>query len=245
MPARAKRKTRALERSLGLKPSFGGALCALEHRACAVMTRLGFGWVEANEVCDVQTNFFNLNFSRLHPAVSRLDTFYASAGASVLRTHTTAFAVRALSSASGAPFRSFTIGKVYRRDDDSKHLPSFTQLEGLVAEAKLCVASAVKLLKRAVYEILEWRSSTRVRRAAFPFTSPSIEVDAFAGSALAPTSVWHKWLEVAGAGVIRECVAPAHAGGVFAFGMGLERLLMTKLGVVDLRPAFGSQPAPR
>lgn len=106
--------------------------------------------------------------------------FYLRRSCDVLRTHTTSGLRRGLNSAEG-PLKAFTLGRVYRKDDGLNHLSSFTQLEGIVVCQSCSLAHIAKLLRLIVSNLLEVRFLSRLRRASFPFTCPSIELDLYKG----------------------------------------------------------------
>ena len=150
----------------------------------------------------------------------------------VLRTHTTASSVRQLWKTPAAPAKYFCIGRVFRRETvDYKHLPVFTQVDGIVVEDGASLSHLIDIIsefyKRMGFKKIE------IRPSFFPYTEPSLEVQ-----------VWleerREWVEMGGAGVFRKevtaplgCTAP-----VLAWGLGMERLAMIKYNVDDLRKLY-------
>ncbi|AUG34140.1 Phenylalanine--tRNA ligase alpha subunit [Candidatus Hodgkinia cicadicola] len=207
-----------------------------------ILDGMGFEFYDDNEVCDMEDNFYALNFSKLHPSLSSEDSFYVSSkrGASLLRTHTTSSAIRAL----GGPrneFRKFTIGKVYRNDNSSKHLPFFTQVEGIICERNLSLANVVNLVKLIICGFLKTTPYFRIRQTRFPFTEPSLEIDLCLSKSFSSSKCDYGWLEVVGLGLItRKVLKNLHSAlnNVYAFGLGLERLTMLKLGINDIRTLY-------
>ncbi len=175
-----------------------------------------------------------MGFSNWHPSLDRTDAFYLRRGGGVLRTHTTAGLSRMLGFVS-QPFRGFTLGRVYRQDDGLNHLLSFTQLEGVVVCRSCSIACIAKLLKLVVSRLLEAHAFSRLRCAQFPFTCPSIELDLCKSFRFSTSDPGFEWLEVAGAGRLKSGVVSQSVLKVYAFGVGLERLLMVDLGLKDLK----------
>jgi phenylalanyl-tRNA synthetase alpha chain len=150
----------------------------------------------------------------------------------VLRTHTTAASVRQLWKNPRAPAKYFCIGRVFRRETvDYKHLPVFTQVDGIIVEDGASLAHLIAIIsefyKRMGFKKIE------IRPSFFPYTEPSLEIQ-----------VWleerQEWVEMGGAGVFRrEVTAPLGCNApVLAWGLGLERLAMLKYNVDDLRKLY-------
>ncbi|XXN13817.1 MAG: hypothetical protein AAI978_00200 [Candidatus Hodgkinia cicadicola] len=210
-----------------------------ECNAFDILSSMGFEFYNTDEICDIEDNFYALNFSKLHPSLDSKDSFYVfkTNCASVLRTHTTSSLIKMLKGKRGE-FKSFTIGKVYRNDNSAKHLPCFIQVEGIVCERRASLASVVGLVKRIVCKFLGTRPWFRLRRAYFPFTEPSLEIDISKCTQFSSIKHNYGWLEVVGLGLIKREVlinARSCARYVYAFGLGLERLTMLKLGLNDIR----------
>ncbi|XXM90169.1 hypothetical protein AADW59_00230 [Candidatus Hodgkinia cicadicola] len=218
------------------------AISAAEHSLCLILNRMGFEHYEDEEICDVWSNFYSLNFSRLHPSLDVADSFYVASedGANLLRTHATSGLVKRLE-VMPANARRFTIGKVYRRDNSPTHLPSFTQLEGIVCGCGLSLTSVVCLIKRVIFEFLGFETCCRIRKAWFPFTEPSLEIDLCCSERFSSFKHNYGWLEVVGLGLVRrEILASARSPqrAVYAFGLGLERLVMLKLDLNNISQLY-------
>jgi phenylalanyl-tRNA synthetase alpha chain len=150
----------------------------------------------------------------------------------VLRTHTTAASVRQLWKNPHAPAKYFCIGRVFRRETvDYKHLPVFTQVDGIIVEDGASLAHLIGIISE-FYTRMGFKK-IEIRPSFFPYTEPSLEIQ-----------VWleerQEWVEMGGAGVFRKevtapvgCTAP-----VLAWGLGLERLAMIKYNVDDLRKLY-------
>ncbi len=148
----------------------------------------------------------------------------------VLRTHTTVNTIRYLYHHPDEPCKVFSIERVFRNEAiDATHLPEFYQIEGIVMEPGANFRMLIGLLKE-FYARLGF-SEVRVRPAYFPYTEPSMEVEVkFRG----------KWLELGGSGIFRpevtEPLGVKHP--VLAWGLGLERLTILRLGLEDLRDLY-------
>ena len=200
---------------------------------------------------EIETEFFNfdaLNTPRHHPARQSQDTFYIEGTNGVLlRTQTSSVQIRTLQK-HGIPVRMISIGKTYRNDAlDATHSPMFHQVECLIADR-----SPISLghLKSELRKFLQFFFETddvsmRFRSSFFPFTEPSVEVDCRCmkkNGQLIITEKGDKWLELGGAGMVhpnvfRNSGITGDAYG-FAFGFGLERLVMLKNGITDIRNLF-------
>jgi phenylalanyl-tRNA synthetase alpha chain len=150
----------------------------------------------------------------------------------VLRTHTTVNSIRHLSEHPETPLKVFTIGRNFRRENiDSTHLPEFTQIEGIVSEENADFNMLVGILKE-FYKRIGFEK-IRIKPSYFPFTEPSLEVI---------VEYDRKTLEMGGAGIFRpEVTAPFNVKyPVLAWGLGLERLAMIRLGLKDIRQLYMS-----
>jgi phenylalanyl-tRNA synthetase alpha chain len=221
---------------------------------------VGMGW-EIAEGPEIEAEWFNfdaLNFDADHPARQMQDTFYVAlpeddAGPSgaggdsglVLRTHTSPVQARALLER-GVPLYVACPGRVFRTDDlDATHMPAFHQVEGLAIDEGLTMAHLKGTLDRLATEIFGEGITTRLRPAYFPFTEPSAEMDlrCFICRGTDPSCRACKgmgWIEWGGCGmvnhnVLRACGVDPDTYSGFAFGMGIDRALMFRTGVSDMR----------
>jgi phenylalanyl-tRNA synthetase alpha chain len=205
----------------------------------------GFEVAEGPEIETDELNFTALNIPENHPARAMHDTFYISPS-EVLRTHTSPMQVRYLKN-NPLPVRVIVPGRVYRCDSDLTHTPMFHQVEGLLVDEQVSMATLKGLLidfVRAFFDNEQLK--TRFRPSFFPFTEPSAEMDIAcvlcAGVGCRVCS--HTgWLEVLGCGMVHPNVlkpigidTEKYVG--IAFGMGVERLTMLYYGVQDLRHFF-------
>jgi phenylalanyl-tRNA synthetase, alpha subunit len=150
----------------------------------------------------------------------------------VLRTHDTAASVRQLYKRPQAPGKYFCIGRVFRREAvDYRHLPVFTQVDGIIVEEGASLSHLIDILSE-FYKRMGF-SKIEIRPSFFPYTEPSLEVHVYLENR-------REWIEMGGAGVFRKevtlplgCTAP-----VLAWGLGLERLAMIKYDIDDLRKIY-------
>jgi phenylalanyl-tRNA synthetase alpha chain len=215
---------------------------------------VGMGW-EVAEGPEVEAEWFNfdaLNIGPDHPARSESDTFFVTGPESgiVLRTQTSPVQIRALLSRE-LPVYVVSPGRTYRTDDlDATHSPVFSQVEGLAVDEGITMADLKGTLDVLAASVFGEGVVTRLRPDHFPFTEPSAEVDVLChicrGASALPdgepcrTCSSEGWIEWGGCGMVNPRVLiacgvdPERYSG-FAFGMGLERTLMFRSGVEDLR----------
>ena len=208
---------------------------------------MGFTIAEGPEVETDYYNFAALNMPPEHPARDMQDSFYFGPQL-LLRTHTSPMQVRAMEKLRPQPVRIIASGRVYRRDDDATHSPMFHQVEGLVVDTDISLADLKGTLLAFAQAVFGPEREIRLRPSFFPFTEPSAEVDIScflcegAGCRLCKDS---GWLEVLGAGLVHPNVLrnagydPEQVSG-FAFGMGVERIVMLKYGLDDMRHLFAN-----
>jgi phenylalanyl-tRNA synthetase alpha chain len=224
------------------------------HPISTISERIGdifvaMGW-EVAEGPEVEAEWFNfdaLNFGPDHPARQMQDTFFVEPPENrlVLRTHTSPVQARTLLSRK-PPVYVVCPGKVFRTDElDATHSPVFTQVEGLAVDEGLTMAHLKGTLDHFVTSMFGAGSTTRLRPHFFPFTEPSAELDlrCFLCAGKDPDCrACHGsgWIEWGGCGmvnpnVLRACgVDPERYTG-FAFGVGVERALMFRNDVADMR----------
>jgi phenylalanyl-tRNA synthetase alpha chain len=202
---------------------------------------VGMGWevAEGPEVESSWLNFDALNFAKDHPARTMQDTFYLGEGEQsgmVLRTHTSPVQVRALLE---RPLPVYVVcpGRTFRTDAlDATHTPVFHQVEGLAVDKGITMAHLKGTLDAFARAMFGPESRTRLRPSFFPFTEPSAEVDVWFPAKKGGAG----WVEWGGCGmvdpnVLRACGIDPDAHSGFAFGMGLERTLMFRNGIPDMR----------
>ncbi|EHK87036.1 phenylalanyl-tRNA synthetase subunit alpha [Saccharomonospora azurea SZMC 14600] len=213
-------------------------ISTIADRVADVFVGMGYEVAEGPELEAEWFNFDALNFGKDHPARRMADTFYAGPEGSnlVLRTHTSPVQARALLHRD-LPVYIVCPGRTFRTDElDATHTPVFHQVEGLAVDKGLTMAHLRGTLDAFAKAMFGEESGTRFRPHFFPFTEPSAEVD-----------VWFPekkggpgWVEWGGCGmvnpnVLRACGVDPDVYSGFAFGMGLERTLMFRNGIPDMR----------
>lgn len=151
----------------------------------------------------------------------------------VLRTHTTALSIKYLADHPDPPVKAFCIGRVYRRESiDSTHLPEFEQLEGIIMDKNLSFRHLLGYLDM-FYKAMGF-DKIRFRPGYFPYTEPSVEPEIYVEGL--------GWMEIGGAGIFRREVTEPFGikYPVLAWGIGVSRLAMLKLGLNDIRELYRS-----
>lgn len=193
----------------------------------------GYGVAEGPELEAEWLNFDALNMPPDHPARSMQDTFFIEPLESklVLRTHTSPVQIRTMLE-NQPPIYIVCPGRTFRADElDATHTPVFSQVEGLVVDLGITMAHLKGTLDQFAIRMFGSEAITRLRPSFFPFTEPSAEVDVFFNG---------KWIEWGGCGmvnprVLAACGVDTSIYSGFAFGMGLERTLMVRHGLADMR----------
>ena len=213
-------------------------LTTIMERIEDVFVAMGWEVAEGPEVEAEWTNFDALNIGPDHPARTMQDTFFVGTEDSgvVLRTHTSPVQIRSMLERE-LPIYVICPGRVYRTDElDSTHTPVFHQVEGLVVDEGITMADLKGTLDHFATSMFGPEARTRLRPSYFPFTEPSAELDLWFPAAKGGA----RWIEWGGCGmvnprVLRACgIDPDRYSG-FAFGMGIERTLMFRHDVTDMR----------
>ena len=217
---------------------------------------VGIGWeiAEGPEAESSWLNFDALNADAEHPSRSLQDTLYLAPENSgmLLRTQTSPVQIRAMLER-GAPLYIACPGTVYRADEiDATHSPMFNQVEGLAIDKGLTMANLVGTLDALAAHLFGGAPITRLRPNHFPFTEPSAEMDFRCFACEARLGLEHDadpdcrvcggtgWIEMGGCGMVHPNVL--RAAGIdpevytgFAWGLGIDRLVMMKYGIEDVR----------
>ena len=233
----APQSSEKLDQGWGLCVGLQHNTTTLINKISKIMRSLGFFFVRSSEIETERNNFTALNVPADHPSRSLKDTFYLNIFGSdgnplLLRTHMSSsqpysFGTRVM------PLKVFSVGKVFRRDDDTDHLPVFHQLDGLWLDAGLSLSHLKTLCLALLNQMLPHSNFlARFRTSHFPFTEPSVEVDVC-------STMSQCWTEVLGGGLVHPkvlCnagVSTPNCGGL-AFGVGIERLIMLKHNLADI-----------
>ncbi|WP_460810209.1 phenylalanine--tRNA ligase subunit alpha [Nocardioides salsibiostraticola] len=219
---------------------------------------VALGWeVAEGPVLEAEwLNFDALNLGPDHPARTMQDTFWTSPAEQnlVLRTHTSPVQARTMLSRT-PPIYVVCPGRVFRTDEyDATHSPVFHQVEGLAIDEGISMAHLKGTLDHFATSMFGEGITTRFRPSYFPFTEPSAEVDlicfvcrgsgsAADGGGECRTCRGEGWIEWGGCGIVnprvlRACGVDSERYSGFAFGMGIDRTLMFRHGISDLRNLF-------
>lgn len=230
----------------GSPPGFGHfhPVTALVDEAVKIFWQMGFSVIDGPEIETEWYNFEALNMPADHPARDMQDTFYLEGG-NLPRTHTSNLQIRYMED-NKPPIRVIAPGKVYRNEDeDSRHVWMFHQIEGLVVDKGVTLADLKGTLLAMTKGLLGQEAGVRLRPSFFPYTEPSVEMDATCvvcggRGGGCKTCSGTGWLELGGAGMVHPKVLsnvgidPAVYSG-FAFGFGPERIAAIKYNVPDVR----------
>ncbi len=210
---------------------------------------MGFMILEGPELESDYYNFEALNISKFHPARDMQDTFYIDIKNKnneydlVMRTHTSPVQVRAMQKY-GAPNRFIVPGRVFRCEStDSRHEHTFMQLEGVMIDEGINLSNLKAVLEVIAVWLYGEETKVRLRPKFYPFVEPGMngEVTCCLCQGKGCRVCKHTgWLEIFGSGIIHPNVLcnggidPKKYSG-FAFGFGLDRLVMLKYGIDDTR----------
>jgi phenylalanyl-tRNA synthetase alpha chain len=227
-------------------------LTTISERVADVFVAMGWELAEGPEVEHEWFNFDALNFGGDHPAREMQDTLFVEPPGSglVMRTHTSPVQVRSMLDRE-LPIYVICPGRVYRADAlDATHSPVFGQVEGLCVDEGITMAHLRGTLDHLAAAMFGEGTRTRIRPNYFPFTEPSAELDlqcfnCHGEAERQPCRVCSNegWIEWGGCGmvnpaVLRACgIDPERYSG-FAFGMGLDRTLMFRHGIHDIRDFY-------
>lgn len=208
------------------------------------LRRLGFTVIDGPELEREFYNFEALNIPAEHPAREMQDTFFV-ASQWVLRTHTSSVQAHAMLER-GVPLRVACAGFTYRNELDLTHVPTFRQIECLVVDKGITLANMRSTLDAFFAEVFGRPVKLRLRSSYFPFTEPSAEIDVQCQQCFGSgcRSCKHTgWLEMGGCGlvntrVLESCAIDSKVYSGFAFGMGVDRIAMSKFGIADLRSLY-------
>ena len=227
-------------------------LSTISERLADVFVAMGYEVAEGPEIEAEWFNFDALNIAPDHPARTMQDTFFVESPHSgvVLRTHTSPVQIRALLERD-LPVYVVCPGRVFRTDElDATHTPVFHQIEALVVDEGITMADLKGTLDHLAASVFGEGLVTRLRPSYFPFTEPSAELDlqcfACRGASVnnpdppCRTCSSEGWIEWGGCGmvnprVLEACGVDSERYSGFAFGMGLERTLMFRHDITDMR----------
>ncbi len=233
----------------GVPPVTGGLHLTRQalYESVRIFAHMGFTVFETNEVETDELNFGLLNIPPDHPARDMWDTLYID-DELLLRTHTSPGQIRAMRAYCPEPLRVILPGKCHRYEAVSARAESmFYQIEGLAVGHGITLASLKGVFEAYAQQMFGPERRIRFRGSYFPFTEPSVEIDITChcmgrGCALCKGT---GWLEISGGGMVHPVVLenggydPSDVTG-FAFGMGIERTIMPRHGIDDIRYFYGN-----
>ena len=216
----------------------------IRNQLIDIFAGMGFEIFEGTEIETDYYNFTALNTPKDHPARDMQDTFYLSPEF-LLRTQTSAGQIHVMENKK-PPIKILSPGKVFRSDDDATHSPMFSQMEGLVVDRGITLCDLRGMLDELVKKIFGEGTKTRLRPSYFPFTEPSVEVDCSCfecGGKGCKLCKGTGWIEILGAGVVNNkvlenCGIDPNEYSGFAFGLGIERIVMLKYHIDDMRHLY-------
>lgn len=214
-----------------------------------IFISMGFEVLDGPHIEDEFHNFEALNIPGDHPARDMQDTFWFHHPHSdvpnkkLLRTHTSCIQVRGMMDRK-PPFKFIGPGKVFRCErTDASHEMVFHQLEGMMVGENISVANLIYFMKTLLSEIFKRNVEVRLRPGFFPFVEPGFELDIkclICGGKGCSVCKQVGWVELLPCGMVHPNVL--RAGGIdpevyngFAFGLGLDRLVMMRYGIDDIR----------
>jgi phenylalanyl-tRNA synthetase alpha chain len=246
---------------MNTRPGTLHPLSHITHHIVNIFTEMGFSVALGPEMETEWNNFDALNVPQDHPARDMQDTFWVKTPQGqnipplvvedtlgttmrsqrpVMRTHTSPVQIRFMQNfvASGKSLEQESLaiiapGKVFRNEaTDATHEAQFHQIEGLVVGKNITMAHLKGTLLEFFRAFMGPETEIRLRPSFFPFVEPGLEVDVKMPDG--------KWVEMLGAGlvhphVLHNCGIDAEKYSGFAFGMGIDRLVMLKTGIHDVR----------
>jgi len=222
-------------------------ISAMIEEMVGIFADLSFEVVEGAEIVEDTDNFENLNMGADHPARDGHDSFYLD-DKFLLRTQTTAVQVlemRKRFKANQLPIRVVVPGKTFRRESDQTHSAMFHQIDAVVVDTNSTFADLKGTLDYFAKRLFGDSVETRFRPHHFPFTEPSAEMDIRWKGTSTIEGKHTRWLEMGGCGMIhpdvlrRAGINPRIYRG-WAFGMSIERPIMVRNHVPDLRLLYAN-----
>lgn len=205
--------------------------------------RMGFDIYDAMEMTSEYLNFDAVNVPKTHPARDMQDTFWLEGKWNVLATQTSCMQNLIMRN-KNTPIRAIIPGRVFRNEDvDATHDNTFYQVEWIVVDKWIGVSHLKFTIETMLSDIFGKKVDIRMRPGYFPFVEPGVEVDfscPFCDGVGCKICKGSGWIEFMWAGLIHPNVI--REGGLdpdiysgFAFGFGLNRLVMIRYGIPDMR----------
>ncbi len=239
-----KEKVDITEPSTGVKRGALHPLTRFNNKFIDLCVEMGFTVIQTPEIEDDYHNFEALNVKKNHPARDMQDSLYITENI-LMRTHTSPAQVRAMETMK-PPFKIVCPGRVYRNDDDSSHSPIFNQFEALVVDEGISLKDFMVMVKEMAVRLYGKDVKMRVRPAYFPFTEPSIEIDAtcqMCGGKGCSLCKGTGYSEFFGGGIVNPAIlemsgidSSKYTG--FAFGPGIDRSVMVTNKIPNIKYLF-------
>ena len=230
-----------------LEPGSRHPISTVRNQINNIFSRLGYVISEGPEIEDDWHNFTALNFPENHPARDMQDTFFIEKDPDIaLRTHTSSVQVRVMKNTK-PPIRTISPGRVFRNEAISARAHCiFHQVEGLYVDENVSFADLKQTLYYFAQDMFGPGTKIRLRPSFFPFTEPSAEMDVscnICNEKGCPICKYSGWIEMLGCGmvdpnVLDNCNIDSNKYSGFAFGMGIERIVLNKYHINDLRLFF-------
>lgn len=227
---------------IGLQSSGIHPVHKIQREVEDIFLSMGFDVLDGPHIEDDWHNFGALNIPETHPARDMQDTFWFKDMQHLLRTHTSTIQVRGMESRK-PPFKFVGPGKVFRCErTDTTHEMCFHQLEGMMVGKDINIGNLIYFMKTLLKEIFQKDMEVRLRPGFFPFVEPGFELDIRwkKPDVKKGESEHSGWLELLPCGMVHPNVL--RAGGIdpdeyngFAFGLGLDRLVMVRYAIEDIR----------
>lgn len=239
----------------GIKPPKGHLhpITKIRMEVEDIFKSMGFRVWEGNELTDINYNFLSLNFPENHPAMDSYDTFFVKDPSDekekklgdklVMRAHTSNMQVKIMENEK-PPLRVVVPGRCFRNEaTDASHEHTFYQMEGFLVDENVSIANLIYIQKTFLSKIFGKEVKVRLRPGYFPFVEPGFELDSscvFCEGKGCRVCKGTGWVELIPCGMIHPKVFesagyPKEKYTGFAFGMGLNRLVMMKYGINDIR----------
>jgi phenylalanyl-tRNA synthetase alpha chain len=207
----------------------------------------GYSVVEGPEIESADYNFRKLNLPDGHPATDLQDTLFISEPEILLRTHTSSIEARVLTEQE-PPIRVVAPGKCFRNETyNATNAAFFHQYQGFVVDKGITIQNLMDILEKFHKFLFGEDTEVRFRYKYYPEVSPGVGADMkckFCGGDGCTVCKHRGWIEVLGSGMIhyntlKMCGIDPEVYTGFAFGMGLDRLVMQKFGITDIRHLYG------
>ncbi|MBT3980348.1 MAG: phenylalanine--tRNA ligase subunit alpha [Bacteriovoracaceae bacterium] len=237
-------------KEMGLRSTGYHPVTLIQREVEDIFLSMGFEILDGPHIEDDYHNFEALNIPSDHPARDMQDTFWFKDSVHLLRTHTSTIQVRGMEmEGRKPPFKFVGPGKVFRCErTDASHEMVFHQIEGMMVGEDVSVSHLIYFMKTLLSQIFKKDVEVRLRPGFFPFVEPGFELDIkclICGGKGCSVCKHTGWVELLPCGMVHPNVLKY--GNIdtdkyngFAFGLGLDRLVMMKYGIDDIRHLHGA-----